>query len=698
MTAHSQFTFGALVINTGEANVLFEIAHQLDADARHTVSAPTFQVNGVPRGDFVFDRQIAERELRHTGREAVLRYIDSGTPALQLLVTLRWHPNSPIIRWQYQLSADTPAALTKQDGRDELCYITVRSTRLRSQQLTDIQLSHFDPIAHTYQPVLEHYSAPDCYDGQQFAGPIAAFHDAAHTLLLAYEHGADHPDSFLRFSITETQHERTLTLRAHKGNYYGNQPLGPTTIWESVWLEIAVAPLPFDAFLPRYRQFVLDELCEQRESRQPYLFYNTWNYQERNRYFNGRPYLESMNQARILEEVDIAHQLGIEVFVIDTGWYQKTGDWQVDKGRFPNELRDVKQRLDSYGMRLGLWFNPTVAALTSEMYTQHPEWEMTRSDRPVFRHMVWETEESTSMCLCSAYADAFIATLLRLREELGVTYFKWDAVQQYGCDSPLHDHGTAQNSATERSDSYAFQMGRQMIRIVAEVTQRYPEVIVDFDITERGRFVGLGFLAVGKYFLINNGPYFSDFDIPRTVAIQPNTINVFFYPGTAHPRVCRRGAAYDPIIPSILFLTHFLPDGPAQAQRNSLASLMLGGNGIWGDLLALDTEEIDLIHGQLAAYKQVASAVTESYPRVRGFIGASPEIHEKIEPHQASGLIVFFSVIAGSVTHVTQPINLTAFGTVTGADSWEVLADGRLKISVQLEQNDARAVCIKGRQ
>src|ERR671926_160891 len=97
--------------------------------------------------------------------------------------------------------------------------------------------------------------------------------------------------------------------------------------------------------------------------------------------------------------------------------------------------------------------------------------------------------------------------------------------QWYGCDSPDHQHGTLANTAKERADCYAYQMGRQMIRIVEEVTRRCPGVIVDFDITEGGRFVGLGFLAVGKYFLINNGPYFHDFDIPRTVTIEPDTIN-----------------------------------------------------------------------------------------------------------------------------------------------------------------------------
>jgi len=74
-----------------------------------------------------------------------------------------------------------------------------------------------------------------------------------------------------------------------------------------------------------------------------------------------------MNLERTLREIDAAYRMGIEVYVVDTGWYGKTGYWQVDGTRFPDGLKRVKERLEGYGMKLGLWFNPTVAALSSGM-------------------------------------------------------------------------------------------------------------------------------------------------------------------------------------------------------------------------------------------------------------------------------------------------------------------------------------------
>ena len=322
--------------------------------------------------------------------------------------------------------------------------------------------------------------------------------------------------------------------------------------------------------------------------------------------------MHSLHQDRILKEIHIAHQMGVDVFVIDTGWYNKTGDWIVNDERFPDMLKSVKEKLDSYGMKLGLWFNPIVAAKTSKVFLEHPEYVMSRDGKDNFWGKIWETEESYGMCLASGYSNYFIEKLVQLYHELGVTYFKWDAIGQYDCNSPDHNHGTKINSPQERMECYSYQMGLEMIRIVEEVTSRCPEAIVDFDITEGGRFVGLGFLGVGKYFLTNNGPYFSDFDIPKSFKIHPDTINVFFHPGAARARVCRQGVKYDSFVPSILFLTHFLPDSPEFSQWNSLCSLMLGANGIWGDLLELQEDDIRRFSDTLHKYKKALVTIKET--------------------------------------------------------------------------------------
>lgn len=684
---------GLLRLVPGQDGNLFALYHEGQADPV-LAGLPSFEINGQAREDFAFQETAGQRGLPHGGLETRLRFNSRGLPSVSLDVIIRSFASSPILRFKYSLSSGEPVCLTKPPGsdRDPIRWFSLHQAGFQDCTLTEYQLSHFDPVQHSYMPNREDRHPGEILPGLCFAGPIALFHTPRRTLLAAYEHGADHPFSFFDFETAGEASQRTVILRPRRGTIYNGQLVSAERPFESVWFELGLHPGSLDDFLPLYRRFFLEEVCENRESRKPYIFYNTWNYQERQKYFKGRPYLESMTAERMLAEIDAAHRLGVEVFVIDTGWYIKTGDWLPNLERFPEGLKEIRRRLDKYGMKLGLWFNPTVAALTSRVYLEHPEWEMTWEGKPSARHPIWETEISTGMCLASDYASYYASVMVRLNQELGVSYFKWDGVQQFGCDSPLHNHGTEANTPQERRESYAYQMGISMIRIVEEVTRRCPDVIVDFDITEGGRFVGLGFLSAGKYFLVNNGPYFHEFDIPRTVKIEPDTINVFFYPGPARPRICRQGIKYDELIPSILFLTHYLPDPPRLSQANSLAALVLGGSGWWGDLPALGEADLDYLGGQIALYKQVRVYATRAFPRRRGFAGSSPEIYEKIDPAAAGGLAAFFTVTPGTMIHYTQPLNLDNLGQVIGADAWEIAHGGRLKLTVTLGRDDARVV------
>jgi alpha-galactosidase len=256
------------------------------------------------------------------------------------------------------------------------------------------------------------------------------------------------------------------------------------------------------------------------------------------------------------------------------------------------------------------------------------------------------------MCLVSRYADAFADELIRLYNEVGVTYFKWDAIEQYGCNDPNHNHGTSGNSYQERYDCYGFSLITAMAYVVERLSEVCPEAIVDFDITEGGRAVGLSFLSVGKYFLINNGPYYPNYDIPTP---EGRNVNMFFYPGQARGWICRKPLAYDRWIPSILFLTHYLPDDPAENQWATLASLMLGHNGIWGDLLTVSDEGILRFGDTLARYKQVRDDITAANRVFSGEIGSSLEVHEKLNDN-GRGLVSLFSSHKGTYTYVTKNV------------------------------------------
>lgn len=649
------------------------------------LSPPEFELDGQLVSDWNWQSSFSEQ-----GSQWFV-YTSSLLPVC-VKVELSSRSRGRVLRFRYHLSAESPVSMTKYKGTQGPRYFSCCPFSQEDGVWQEVQLAQYLPQVHSFVPLTQTVDREQYRYGIVLPGPLVQWESPWGSLLLGYEHGAEYPNHYLHFELSE----QGISLAGSKGNYYHGQLLSPERGWTSCWFQAAFSDGRLEELHREYREFLL-QLCPGGESRRPYLFYNTWNYQERDFNFKDKPYLSRMELQKVLKEIDAAHEMGIEVFVIDTGWYEKTGDWLVNRERFPDGLKQVRERLESYGMKLGLWFNPTVAARTSQIVREHPEYRM-ELDGVSRCEPVWETEESFGMCLCSDYAEAFTQKLISLYHDLGVRYFKWDGISQFGCNCAHHQHGGPENSPEERADCYSYQMGLRMVEIVQRLTEACPEAIVDFDVTEAGRFVGLGFLSAGKYFLVNNGPYAKDFDLPEQfcyrqkepVRLEPYT-NLFFYPGSARPRTCRTGIQYDFLVPSQLFLTHYLPDGDQKARENSLASLVLGGNGIWGDLEELSEEQRAFWRENLALYKKVREDAVKVPAILRGATGSSPEIYEKVNPETGRGLVAIFTCQQAEYCWDTVPLQAPP-REVSGADRWEMLPNGAVRIWVRLPQDGARTV------
>lgn len=647
---------------------------------------PSVPINGVRVDEWVVAEGQEQKALGNGVVEAVVMLEAVTVPGLQVQVTMRNHPQSDVLRMRFSLRALSGMLLTKNDGTDDFCYLAIELDP--NSALTEIQLGQFEHIAQAFVPQRLPVDCADMATGATVAGPLVVHDRDGSSVLLAYEHGAQIPDTYIHFASADGT---ALEVRARKGNYLTNQAAAG---FESVWFDVAVGKSQ-TGVLRSFREFLRTEIIESPRSRAPLNFYNTWNYQERCRWYRDQTYIEVLDEARVLAEIDVAHRMGVDVYVVDTGWFRSAGDWEADEARFPRGLGPISGRIAEKGMSLGLWFNPIVAAKSSDVVAQHPDWMMSLADVPNEWGEIWGTEASVGMCLVSDYAQTFAEKLVQVHRETGATYYKWDAVGQYGCDSPLHDHGDASHTPQDRMESYSYQMGLRLIQVANYVNAHVPDAIVDFDITDGGRFVGLGFLAAGKYFLMNNGSFFKDFDLPRDVVrIEPEALdNVFVHPGWARARVCRQSARWDWIVPSQALLTHFLPEGDDRQQDLSLHSGFVAGNGMWGDILALTDRQIDRWGAGVAEFAEVAEGAARAYPRYRGELGSDPEIYEKIDRFTSTGLIVFFAFKAGNYHWTTEP--LLPDVRVVGADRIDVLPDGRVRIHVDLAAQSSRAVFLR---
>ena len=132
---------------------------------------------------------------------------------------------------------------------------------------------------------------------------------------------------------------------------------------------------------------------------------------------------------KLLALAEAAASVGVERFVLDDGWYGARrhdhaglGDWTVSREAWPNGLHPLVNRVNELGMQFGLWFEPEMISMDSDVARAHPEWVMATGGRlPVesrFQQVI-----NLGIPACYAYVrDAMMAIL----DEYHIAYIKWD--------------------------------------------------------------------------------------------------------------------------------------------------------------------------------------------------------------------------------------------------------------------------------
>ena len=132
---------------------------------------------------------------------------------------------------------------------------------------------------------------------------------------------------------------------------------------------------------------------------------------------------------KLLELVDRAAEVGVERFVLDDGWFggrrddtAGLGDWWVSPQMWPDGLDPLISAVKAKGMQFGLWVEPEMVNMDSDLARAHPEWVMQTGGRlPVeSRH-----QQVLNLAIPQAYAQVRdqLSEILRRYE---IDYLKWD--------------------------------------------------------------------------------------------------------------------------------------------------------------------------------------------------------------------------------------------------------------------------------
>ncbi|MCY0879676.1 MAG: alpha-galactosidase [Firmicutes bacterium] len=191
-----------------------------------------------------------------------------------------------------------------------------------------------------------------------------------------------------------------------------------------------------------------------------------------------------VNHQDVVQLAKVAADVGIEVVVIDDGWFgdrrddrRSLGDWVSNPEKFPRGIKGVADDLHALGLKCGLWVEPEMVSRESRLYQEHPEWCLGIPDRSLSegRHQLVLDLSNPQV------VDWMVEWLGRLIEETGIDYVKWDMNRH------LSEVGSPVWPPSRQGEVYhRYVLG--LYRVLEALTGRYPEVLFEGCSGGGGRF------------------------------------------------------------------------------------------------------------------------------------------------------------------------------------------------------------------
>ena len=190
------------------------------------------------------------------------------------------------------------------------------------------------------------------------------------------------------------------------------------------------------------------------------------------------------DQEKLLSLARKAASAGIELFVLDDGWFghrddatSSLGDWYVDRKKLPEGLSPFIDQVHGLGLRFGLWVEPEMVSPDSDLYRAHPDWCLHIEGRePILgRHQLPLDLSRQDVC------DYLVATIGSLLDQYEIDYMKWD----------LNRYFTNIGSAMlppdrQRELPHRYMLG--LYGILEKLTQNHPKVLFESCASGGGRF------------------------------------------------------------------------------------------------------------------------------------------------------------------------------------------------------------------
>lgn len=323
-----------------------------------------------------------------------------------------------------------------------------------------------------------------------------------------------------------------------------------------------------------------------------------------------------------LESIAVeASKLGIELFVLDDGWFGKRdadnsslGDWVEDLRKLPGGLGDLAQRVNGLGLQFGLWVEPEMISPDSDLYRQHPDWCL---------HVPGRRRSEARWQLVLDYTredvrEYIYESLSRIFSTVPIAYVKWDM------NRCLTEIGSAQ-MAPERQGETGHRYVLGLYELLERLTAKFPKILFESCCSGGGRF------DPGMLYYMPQTWTSDNTDAVERLKIQYGTSLV--YPVSAM-------GAHVSAVPN-----HQVGRITPLSFRGDVA--MSGNFGYELDLTKFTPEEKELVKEQVANYKEIRSLVQQgNLYRLQSPFEGNETAWMFVSDDQREALVYYFRVMA----------------------------------------------------
>ncbi len=187
---------------------------------------------------------------------------------------------------------------------------------------------------------------------------------------------------------------------------------------------------------------------------------------------------------RLVEIAARAKESGVELFVLDDGWFGQRsndhaglGDWVANLDRLAGGITGLARRIEDMGMKFGIWFEPEMVNKDSDLYRAHPDWILETPGRSVSHGRNQYVLDFSR----KEVVDCIYGMMAKILEEASVSYIKWDMNR-----SITECYSRALPADRQGEVFHRYILG--VYDLYERLTSRFPQVLFESCASGGGRF------------------------------------------------------------------------------------------------------------------------------------------------------------------------------------------------------------------